>query len=628
MQRKADAAAPAADAGGSPPSQGRGLQQLFGRPGAGDTKAPGDAEGPPPAHLRSSVERVTGTSLGDVRVHEGPGASSAARETGALAFASGSDVVLGAPDGGGGISRDRLLAHELVHTAQQRSTAEPHGSAEDAEREADAGADAALSGQPLSQPLRSAPRGVPQRAPAPYDTTQFTLPSLPSGYTLAMITGELKKKQSGTPPDIKSWTANGVKPGSTEELYVLYAIWQLARAPRWGTESDLVTEIARGKKGAIQVKISATGDAVGTLVAPAAPAAAATFATVADAITGLKTKFGLIDVIGEKGQSWTVDQLNKVSGAWGRLGDSEEAALSGYKLILTDNTLTGPGGTHVDGLTTRQDKTSADGLSASKTREIRFTAGMFDVDLTSFVGDSSNAAPASFLTIIHEAGHAQETKLVDDANTAEMAALVETNKAIVAGNAAGANAVASRNTAVLGHWNHFKPADQTASKPFVDALDAAHKAIAAFRIEPDPTKMAALESPAQAAVKTRDTAKAAVPAANPAHAKFATAVADQDAHLMAARNVLAKRQAKAAAATVTAAAKNPAATSSKRLQAFVDFVTTNGILPVTQYATDNWPAKPAEFYAEAFSLWHNDPVFFASYSAKLKTWFDNGNHLK
>lgn len=469
---------------------------------------------------------------------------------------------------------------------------------------------------------------MPQRAPAPYDTTQFTLPPLPSGYTLAMITGELKKKQSATPPDIKSWTANGVKPGSTEELYVLYAIWQLASTARWGTESDLVAEIAPGKKGAIQVKISTAGDAVGTLDAAKAPQAAATFATVADAITGLKTKFGLTDVIGEKGQSWTVDQLNKVSGAWGRLGASEATALSGYTLILTDNTLTGPGGTHADGLTTRQDKTSADGLSASKTREIRFTVGMFDVDLRSFVGDSSNAAPASFLTIIHEAGHAQETKLVDDANTAEMAALVETNKAIVAGNGAGAKAVASRNTAVLGHWNHFKPADQTASKPFVDALDAAHKAIAAFRIEPDPTKMAALESPAQAAVKARDTAKAAVPAANPAHAAFATAVADQDAHLAAARNVLAKRQAQAAASAVTTAAKNPAGTSSKRLQAFVDFVTANGIQPVTQYAKDNWPAKPAEFYAEAFSLWHTDPVFFASYSTKLKTWFDDGNHLK
>jgi len=31
---------------------------------------------------------------------------------------------------------------------------------------------------------------------------------------------------------------------------------------------------------------------------------------------------------------------------------------------------------------------------------------------------------------------------------------------------------------------------------------------------------------------------------------------------------------------------------------------------------------------EAFSLWKNDPVFFGKYSAKLKAWFDAGEHLK
>lgn len=72
----------------------------------------------------------------------------------------------------------------------------------------------------------------------------------------------------------------------------------------------------------------------------------------------------------------------------------------------------------------------------------------------------------------------------------------------------------------------------------------------------------------------------------------------------------------------------PTGTRSKRLQVFVDFVNANGIQPVTLYAKDNWPAKPGEFYAEAFSLWHNDPTFFASYSAKLKGWFDAGEHLK
>jgi hypothetical protein len=132
-------------------------------------------------------------------------------------------------------------------------------------------------------------------------------------------------------------------------------------------------------------------------------------------------------------------------------------------------------------------------------------------------------------------GHAQESKAVDDANTAEMAALVDTNKAIVAGNRANATTVASRNAAVVGHWNHFKPAEQTASKPLVSAFDDAHTSITTFRNETDPIKMAALEAAALAAVKARDTAKAAVPAKNPAHKAFATAITDQDAYLRSPR---------------------------------------------------------------------------------------------
>ena len=258
---------------------------------------------------------------------------------------------------------------------------------------------------------------------------------------------------------------------------------------------------------------------------------------------------------------------------------------------------------------------------------------MFDADLKSFVGDSSNAAPASFRTLLHEVAHAQATKAVDDANAAEMTATAATNKAIEAGNTASAKAVASRNTAVVGpskspFWNKFKPADQAASKPLLTALDDADTAITAFRKENDATKMAALEAPALAAIATRDTAKAAVPATNPAHAAFKQAIADQDAYLKVVQDLLAKRQAQAAAAGVTAAAKDPTGARSKRLQAFVDFVTTNSIEPVTKYAKDNWPAKPQEFYAEAFTMWRNDPTFFGTYSSKLKTWFDTGQHLK
>jgi hypothetical protein len=140
--------------------------------------------------------------------------------------------------------------------------------------------------------------------------------------------------------------------------------------------------------------------------------------------------------------------------------------------------------------------------------------------------------------------------------------------------------------------------------------------------------MATLEAPAQSAAKARDAAEAAVPAGNPAHAAFAAAIADQNAYQTAVRDILSKRNAQATAAGALAATKDPSSTRSKRLQAFVVLVDKNKLKPITQYAKDNWPGKPEEFYAEAFSLWHTDPTFLGSYSAALKSWFDAGEHLK
>ncbi|HEX4416541.1 MAG TPA: DUF4157 domain-containing protein [Kofleriaceae bacterium] len=579
---------------------------------------------------RDTIQRLFGRhDIHHVKAQVGGPADDAARRIGADAYATGQTVAFRSePD-------LHTAAHEAAHTVQQTGGVQLAGgvgrSGDTYERHADEVADAVLAGrsaEPLLDQFAGA-GGSPtvQKKDAPYDTTQHRIAPLPSGITLADIISELKKEQTATTPGIKSWKAAGVTAGSTEELYVLYAVWQLAAPKRWGTESDIVTEVGPGKKGAIQVRFDAVGNAEGTLVASAPPTVAASFKTPVEAITALKAKFDLTDIKGEKGQTWTLDQLHKLSAAFDRL-KGESSALSKYTIILTDNTLTGAGGQPAGGLTTTQDKTSPDGVTAIRVREIRFRVSVFDVDVTSFVGDSMNAAPASFLTLLHEAAHAQESKAVDDANTAEVAATVETNKVIVASNAASAKAVASRNTAVVGHWNKLKAADQTASKPLVTALDAADTAITAFRMEKDATKMAALEAPAQAAVKTRDTVYTAVSATNPAHTAFAPAITDQDAYLKVVQDLLAKRQAQATAIAATTATKDPTGAQSKRLQAFVDFVTANSIEPVTKYAKDNWPAKPQEFYAEAFTMWRNDPTFFGTYSSKLKTWFDTGQHLK
>jgi uncharacterized protein DUF4157 len=73
------------------------------------------------ASVRGRMEHGLGRSLNQVRIHDSPAAAGAARDVGARAFSVGNHVFFGAgqnrPDTLGGL---RLLAHELVHTEQQK----------------------------------------------------------------------------------------------------------------------------------------------------------------------------------------------------------------------------------------------------------------------------------------------------------------------------------------------------------------------------------------------------------------------------------------------------------------------------------------------------------------------------
>lgn len=59
---------------------------------------------------------------------------------------------------------------------------------------------------------------------------------------------------------------------------------------------------------------------------------------------------------------------------------------------------------------------------------------------------------------------------------------------------------------------------------------------------------------------------------------------------------------------------------SARVQKFVAFVELNGIDPISNYAGKNWPHKPEEFYAEAYSFWISNKL--NTISPDLKKWFD------
>jgi hypothetical protein len=93
---------------------GNSLEQL-GLPG-------GSGRGLDPA-IRSAMELRLEQSFGQVRIHTGPAAAEAADHLNARAFTVGSDVVFGQAEYQPHSARgQRLLAHELMHTVQQRAT--------------------------------------------------------------------------------------------------------------------------------------------------------------------------------------------------------------------------------------------------------------------------------------------------------------------------------------------------------------------------------------------------------------------------------------------------------------------------------------------------------------------------
>ena len=75
---------------------------------------------------RAIMERRFGHDFSQVRVHDGARAAESAREVNALAYTLGQDIVFGGGHYSPGTSAgQRLLAHELAHTVQQREVQQP-----------------------------------------------------------------------------------------------------------------------------------------------------------------------------------------------------------------------------------------------------------------------------------------------------------------------------------------------------------------------------------------------------------------------------------------------------------------------------------------------------------------------
>ena len=554
--------------------------------------------------LRAEVAEVTGVDVSHVPVRRGSmgGGKRAQTHDGRI------DI--------GSRASELDLVHELAHAAQQSASTGTQLDAAAAERRADDVASAVVAGKGTKVAVGRTPRAAVQAAGEQYITKAFTLPPLPKGVDVAKAKRSLANKiKSGL---LTSYTIAGAKAGDPAQLYLYNALIRLADPKMWGTEVDVITQVGKAT-GMITVRFDHAGKATATLLGKTTPkiASTSTFASTKLAKQALITKFKLASIKGEKGRYWKAPELSKVHAAWSRLSPVEAAYLNGFTLIRTNNIVIK--GEKLRGYTDQSDTVAKNATIVTRKREIRFADSAFSGDSKRFVGDAKNAAPGSFVVLIHEVAHAIEAKPYLDRRAITAAKQVASNKVRKVAHALQVKANKTLNRARKGRYPKSHVA---AGQPFYTVVSKTQEVLKQFEVTPD----AAHEAAAAKAIGQRNTAQAKVPKSNKILRALGTTIAHQDKYFAELKKL------RAAQDNVTAASANTkklmSGSMTKRVKVFVDFVNQHGIKPVTPYAKKHWPGEPVEFYSEAFSMWKNDPKFLSRSAPKLKTWFDAGNHMK
>jgi hypothetical protein len=231
-----------------------GEAQALRAPGGGATLASLEAElGPGQPLGGATANRMSdalGVDVSSARIHTGPVAARKAADAGALAFAVGGNVVMGAgAPSEGTLEGDALLAHELTHTAQQAGAATDPvarrrpigGESPAAEEHADAAAAGALA--QLHGGARDARGGLIQRLGG----------AMRTGLQLQRCEGEKKKAPAPVPAPAPAPPAP-------------------APAPKHGIDPEDVASEMIGKDFEVtkETTIGGTKTPAGTVVVPTA----------------------------------------------------------------------------------------------------------------------------------------------------------------------------------------------------------------------------------------------------------------------------------------------------------------------------------------------------------------------
>jgi len=625
-----------------------------------------------------------GFDFSRVRVHTDTRAAESALSLRARAYTAGEDIVFGAGQYAPTTSEGgRLLRHELVHVTQQARAARP-----------------AL-----------------QRAPLRYAAQGFIFPVPTRPFTLADAQSLVDQKKKATPPELSGAAVKGAKPGTDEEIFLWYTIWQVGSRSQWGSEFDLIVPIGWPASvggpapiGKVTVSIDATGDAIAQLLSIGALAAPTTFTKLADADAKLKADYG-IQGLKNDDATWTLEEANKLVGAFTLLPAGDRTALKGVVLLRVSSIDSGKTAGEFTNSASVEDTT----VTSQATLKLADKA--FAGESTKFVGSAEGPSPASYMTIVHEVGHAVATQAERAAALAHLQAVAKVNERVALLNEAlGArntatdeyNALVQEYNALVNTYNAAaKAKDPSTAQAKKDAaakkkdLDAKRKEVDKFKNVEDAKKSsldvarrdeaakkttaAATRIPATAlsglkadaatkkagaatALKAAQTAaggyaakdasesqsyRSALESAATAIATYSTDAAVEDADFddlestaqAALDNRATERENLRSASPGNSALSDFAAFEraqdawytaervlarapqrTARVQKFVEFVNANKIVPFTEYAKENWPHKPEEFFAEAYSLWRTDPVYLKANAKALFDWFQTGKY--
>jgi hypothetical protein len=464
-----------------------------------------------------------------------------------------------------------------------------------------------------------------------YDTAVTTVTPPAEGTKKATVQKNVEAKQQAG--DLGK-TVKAVDGGDDAlGAHLLNVTAQLGEKKRFASEVDLQTKVGYTPKGGgarpdgkVTMRLDGEGNAETKLIGAGKVTTAQKFADLDAAKKGLVADFGFKAVV-DGSATWTLPELNKVYAALLRVGSAEKAALAGVDLVR-ESTIVNAKGDSLAGEFSYSHGVATGANKATHAEKLSIADSAFAGDGVNFVGGATNAAEASFTTVLHEVGHAVEHAEERKTSAAKFDAMAAHNAAVDKVNTTNTAQSAAMKTARDGFVALPKDQQKT-GMGFANASLALTNAWAAVAKNSTVGQHDKLVTAAQTAKTKRDTARTDLTAKSATHAalglfKDANDRVDEWGTACEARVAAHKAQEKAkteADAKVTGGAKS----ESKRLAKFRAFVGKEKLTPPTQYAKAE---GMGEWYAECFTLWKNDPEFLTDQYPKVKKWFDDGEHLK